>query len=119
MTSPDILSLSASHSPLSSPPLPFPVPWHPSPLEPSRYLTLQHVDQGAIISLLDDTAALRQTGRVHAVHYGQNLGKERTPRQLSPARAPLPVSKRVTEEDGELVDVEAFCRLPVHVLDAS
>lgn len=36
-------------------------------------LTLQDVDRGAVIPLLDDTAAFGQAGGMHTVHDGQDL----------------------------------------------
>lgn len=39
----------------------------------SRLLTFQDVDGGAIVSFLDDAAALGQAGGVHAVHDGDYL----------------------------------------------
>lgn len=38
-----------------------------------RTLTLQDVDRGAVISLLDHTAALGQAGGIHTVHDGEDL----------------------------------------------
>lgn len=40
---------------------------------PPRLLTFQDVDGGAIVSFLDDAAALGQAGGVHAVHDGDYL----------------------------------------------
>lgn len=39
----------------------------------SASLTLQDIDGGSIVSLLDDAAAFRQAGGIHAVHDGENL----------------------------------------------
>ena len=36
-------------------------------------LTLQDVDGGAVVSLLDDATAFGQAGGMHAVHDGQDL----------------------------------------------
>lgn len=36
-------------------------------------LTLQDVDSGSVVSLLDDAAAFRQAGGIHAVHDGEDL----------------------------------------------
>lgn len=43
-------------------------------LEPKlSRLTLQNVDCGAVVSLLDHTAAFGQAGGVHTVHDGEDL----------------------------------------------